>query len=462
MARSLHLLPPVAAFAVEVESLNHLEGSLSRLMQQMDRDKYLLKRTFGGNASVWEWILRQKCAAEVASQLLRRKAWSVPINAVNPITGDSVVTKSDDQVLDPGVFKILLDSGERLDYINKKTGDSFLHALAKLCRNPRERKGAMVLLMELIEEMEKPLLEVFEAGEVNFPDPDYKNTDGMTALHLSLEANDIPLALVLVQRLGASWTVRPSGRFSSVYALTSNEDVLCLIGTWDIAYGFCANGFEVGKEGDVCMVCCEALDVSHEVYSMECCGALIHVECFRTYLSRSPKPNCMFCNMLVVEEVRCKIPDTIYKKKWGPHITKEAITTAAAARARTAAMQSTAELAKKTKEKEEEEAKRKREEPGVEYSSIDEIVWEDITSEEENSFTLQLEFINQPTPRRRLPPVFDDGDDDDFVPQTITFRLPLSLRKTTANNRTRRSAARSSTTNRRRGRETSRRRYELR
>ncbi|KAK8371995.1 hypothetical protein O3P69_014201 [Scylla paramamosain] len=117
--------------------------------------------------------------------------------------------------------------------------------MARRRRVPCERRKVMALLMELIHEMEEPLLEVFEMGNLNFPDPDHKNRDGMTALHLILETGDTALANVFVQRLGTSWTVSK----------------------------------------------------------------------------------------------------TIYKKKWGLHITKDAIAAAAAARARTAAMKLATELA---------------------------------------------------------------------------------------------------------------------
>ncbi len=96
-------------------------------------------------------------------------------------------------------------------------------------------------------------------GNVNFPDPDHKNKDGMTALHLSLETGDTALSNVLVQRLGASWTVSLNGR--SVYDLTKDNTMLESIYSWNNTYWLFSNNFETGKEGDACMLCCEALDV---------------------------------------------------------------------------------------------------------------------------------------------------------------------------------------------------------
>ncbi|KAK8378077.1 hypothetical protein O3P69_018794 [Scylla paramamosain] len=74
------------------------------------------------------------------------RAWLVPINAVDTITGDSLVTKIENQVLDPKVLKTVLNSGEHLDYINKNTGESSLHAVARRRCVPCERRKVMALL----------------------------------------------------------------------------------------------------------------------------------------------------------------------------------------------------------------------------------------------------------------------------------------------------------------------------
>nr|BDT63253.1 MAG: wsv222-like protein [Hemigrapsus takanoi nimavirus] len=410
---------PMLSFVVEVEALVGQEVSLRslfRLRQLMDMDDHLLEKPFRGYDNLWEWTLRQEGAEEVVSYLLLTEDSLIPINFRSG-RGDSVVTKTEHTTLNPEVLKHLLESGEQLDYINQKTGESFLHAVAKLRCNPNEKKRAMDLLMDLITEMETPKLDIFLNGEVNFPDPDHLNAEGLTALHLAMISGDIPLAIILVQRLGSSWTVT-SGGGSSVYELTTDKAALDFIDSCYNTYGLYSNNLEVGKEGDICMVCCEALDVPHQVYSMGCCGALIHVECFKTYMARSPKPHCMFCNMLVAEEVRRRVPDTIYKKMWGPHITREAITAAAAASARTVAMKLEAELAKSREEKEE-AAKKIKEESEEKYSPIEVIVLD------------------------------DDDDDDDFVPETTMFRLPANIRR-------RRPAATTTTRGRRRGRETRR------
>ncbi len=172
--------------------------------------------------------------------------------------------------MDPKVLKIVLNSGEHHDYINKKTGESFIHTVARHHRVPCEKKKGHGSIDGAYSRNGRAAVRSFKIGNVNFPDPDHKNRDGMT-----VGKGDTALSNVLVQRLGASWTVSLNGR--SVYDLTKDKTMLENICSWNNTYWLCSNSFETGKEGDVCMVCCEALDVPYKVYLMECCGALIHV-----------------------------------------------------------------------------------------------------------------------------------------------------------------------------------------
>ena len=310
-------------FAARVKSLcsmSHLTWIVDR---EMDTD--ILARPFRGYASLWEWTLQQKRGDEVASHFLENRNSLVPINAVNGITGDSVVTNSRTRLLRrPDLLKKLLCSGENLDFINRLTGDTFLHALAKQLIPD----GSLHLLKNLINEFENPKWDAFALEEVNIPNPDHKNVDGKTALDICLERNQLKLGGLLVSKLGANWKALSSEQFSS------NKTVLDLLKKWEKAYGLSSNNIH-SEVGDVCKVCTEALNVPEEIYWMECCGNLIHVDCFRTYLARSKRPHCMFCNMLVVKEVRRKIPKTICNFDWVSFITNEAIEEAATAIART-------------------------------------------------------------------------------------------------------------------------------
>ena len=474
-------------FADEVEGSCHLP--CVNLLASMD--PLLLSRPYKDYSSLWEWILHQKRAYVVASSLLNEEMFSdkaiVPVSAVNRKTGDTVLTTSKHGVLKAKVVLLLIETGERLDHINPITGDSFLHAIAKLRRrttSETQRTEALRSVTKIINILNEPL----SSDNINFPDPDFKNIDGMTALHLSLEADDIALAKLLVSKLGANHSIKPSGRFTTVHEL--GGDKTALIMSWDNNYGLRSNTSEIGEEGDVCAVCCDPLDTPDELYMLECCGQILHINCLRTSLARGSTPRCMLCNMLHTEEIRCKVPNTIYKMKWAP-ITKEDIEASAEARRRTAAAKLAASLAKSKKE--DEAVRREYEE--VKYSSIDEVVW--VTSDEEEEQEVEEEATQRETAeviyisdeeeekpqqqqqqqhgmamgqleeeeseRSGTEEVMDrrshydiDDDDDDFVPRTIAFRLPLYLQRAAANGR--RSGVASTANGRRRSAPITRRR----
>lgn len=338
-----------ASFLTTVETLHYEKESsrslLSYLGELVDENDQLLWDPCGGYGSLWEWTLRQKSAVEVASYLLQTRIDSVPLNVCNPLSGNFTLTEVFGDPLSAPVVKIILDSGERLDNINSKTGDSVLHAIAKYCHNPGTRNKAIELLIGLIREMESPLLEVFATGEINFPDPNHRNKNHMTALHLSLENGDTVLADLLVVKLGASWTIKPYMRYWS-----GNKNYQKIKMKWESDYGLSSNSSEITK--DKCVVCYEALDVPRQNYMMECCGALLHVECYRNYLARSLKPLCMFCNMLIMENILKKVPKTVYRKFWVTFFTPEAKAAAINARNHTAFIKYKQEIARIEKEKE--------------------------------------------------------------------------------------------------------------
>ena len=384
---------------------------LPRLKVLLDVDLHLLLRPYKNYGNLWEWILHHRRARSVASFLLSFFPFNeetgcnnmlVPINSMNKTTGHTVLTTSEHGVLKANVLLILLEAGENLDYINPVTGDSFLHAIAKLRRHAKskiQRKEALNSVNGIINKFEEdPLL----CEDINFPNPDRKNIDGMTALHLSLEADDMIFAKLLVTRLGASHSVKPSGRFTLIYEL-GEEDKTAIIKSWENDFGIRSNTSEVGNEGDVCMVCLDPLDTPDELYLLECCGKILHTECLKTSLARGSTPRCMLCNMLHTELIRCKVPNTIYKMKWGP-ITIEDLEASAEARRRTAAAKLAASLAKS---KEEEEAANRKIEVVQIRSDEDE--------EEEKEEDTDMD----------RPPVLDD----DFVLGTITYRLPFYLQR---------------------------------
>ena len=413
----------MAFWASEIENMADSYDSLQRLTWLLDRDNQLLKRKdFRGYANLWEWTLHQDWAKFVVLYLFSERRELLPINTINTTTGDSIMTSIRSQGLKPEILRILLKSGERLDCINKKTGDTFLHTMAKFHRNTNN------LLKIFNEKMQELILE----GNINFPDPDYKNKEDITALQITLETGNISLAKDLVELLGANWKALPPGHFSS------NKTVLDLLKNWDELYGLRSNNFLSEVEDDGCILCCEARNVPEELYLMECCGASIHVDCFRTYLARTTKPQCIFCNMLVVEELRYRVPFTIYKKRWRLHITKAAVATAAAARARTLQKK----FASMKKEKEE-TAKKEKESTNVSQEVTDQPSEENragpssrpartsrplptASRRRRRSFS---EDNDQPNPRRRR---LECDDDDDFVPETTTFRLPATPRRSVA------------------------------
>ena len=298
-----------------VEAIRHTNfGYYNTIVPQFVVDKIrkaihgnstLLKVGYDDCDTLWRWLVKND---HYNICLLIFKNWDIgcdiPINAVDPVTGDSVLTDHR-FTLSPEMFDLLITNDERMDFYNTMTRENLLHVLVKKRPGNLENKQAYNLLGFLVkkcETMSTPFLEYI-------PDIDLVNHQGKSPLQIALESEWMEMAKLLVKKLGADFNCVT---YSSLPRKSKEYIEKCRS-----LHTIKSNVFEIDDSDKECSFCTEDMEPGKAYRMVTCCNKMVHSECLRKYLTRTKNPKCILCNSSNFEkEVLAAIPNTVFKSKW--------------------------------------------------------------------------------------------------------------------------------------------------
>ena len=269
----------------------------------------LLKVEFGDCDTLWRWLVKNDYfrICLLISSLNKGNRFEIPINAVDPITGDSVVT--DHRFIpSPKMLHMLILIGESMDFHNVKTIENMLHVLVKQRPGNPDSNTAYYLLKSIVkicETIENPDFSYLN----NLPDIDLPNYQDKSPLQIALESEWMEMAELLVEKLGAD--------FNYVSCASLPEISVNYVEKCRYLYTIKSNVTKIGEYEKECRVCSETMEPSEAYRMVGCCKKIMHSECLRKYLNRTNSPTCIFCNVSKFEEeVLAAIPNTVFKRRW--------------------------------------------------------------------------------------------------------------------------------------------------
>lgn len=278
---------------------------IAKILQSNPR---LLKVGCGDCDTLWRWLVKNdyfKICLFIAFD--KQNRWEIPINTVDPITGDSVLTDCR-FIPSPKMLHMLITTGESMDFHNTKTIENMLHVLVKKRPGSPDSNIAYKFLKSIIntcETIENPDFSYLN----NMPDIDLPNSQHKRPLQIALESEWIEMAELLVEKLGAD--------FNLVSCIALPVKSVNYIGKCKSLYTIKSNVTEIDEIDKECRICSGDMEFSKAYRLVGCCKKIMHSDCLRKYLSRTNTPKCIFCNMFKFEEnVLAAIPNTVYKSKW--------------------------------------------------------------------------------------------------------------------------------------------------
>ncbi|KAK3891869.1 hypothetical protein Pcinc_004267 [Petrolisthes cinctipes] len=184
--------------------------------------------TSSSGMSLWYWIVSTPKVVNVVSHILEcsvhEEKWDV-VNRVDPVTGNNIITDPHLIILTATLRKLLWFK-EGFDRANKKKR-TYLNKIIDLRANSEKEDERSILLgqvKELIREKCARLCD-YEAEQIGFPSANLEDEDGFTPLHHSLQKEDVEMAQILVEDLGADPFTPPPG-LTSNYHLNLEDRVI--------------------------------------------------------------------------------------------------------------------------------------------------------------------------------------------------------------------------------------------
>lgn len=279
---------------------------ITKVLQNNPR---LLRVGCGDCDTLWRWLVKNNYfrICLLISSLDKHNMWEIPINAVDPITGDSVLT--DHRFIpSPKMLHMLITTGERMDFYNAETIENMLHVLVKKRPGSPDSNTAYDLLKSIVRICET-IADTDLSYLNNLPDIDLPDRQNKRPLQIVLESGWMEMAELLVEKLGAD--------FNCISCSSLPERAMNYIEKCKSLYTIKSNVTKIDEVEKECRLCCGAMESSEAYRLVGCCKKLMHSECLRKYLSRTDTPTCIFCNISRFEEdVLAAIPNTVYKSKW--------------------------------------------------------------------------------------------------------------------------------------------------